>query len=758
MTTSSLNSEDAPRAPVPRDERVPEAIGRFTVKATLGRGGQGTVYLAIDPVLGRSVAIKVRHLPEPAHAQHEATAAARVTHPNVVQVFDSGWTFDGRPFAVMQYLPGGSLTRWAAAEPRSVEQLVERFVEVGEGLAAIHEQGLLHCDVKPDNVILKDDGTAALSDFGLARSPDDAESRAGTRAFMAPELLASGRASELTDQYAYCVSLYLLLTRHYPEPVVERLKLPPGQTMAPWVRGVLERGLRALPDARFSNMRELLTALRQNPQERRRRALTLTLVATALIVTTGSLTAWALRETPEERAARQCAARADAIADELWSPTLVSNAQRHFKDVGGPEGLRTFEALRQRISPEVTALVGASHATCRLRDPIERRNVEACLMARHAVLRTTGDFLVNLRPDDLPTVLRMLSFELKPVEACRSTLGAAPALGESDADRELRVDLAPASVLRAAQRFDEAHRLAIDVLARAEASDADWARAEALLAAGLALADSHDGAAAARLQSAITAAERVGADEVRARAWIALVGVHVYRREFPLANRASANASAVVHRLGAPDLLVAPLLNAEGNRLYALGELAEANRNFREYRALLLKTRRPDDPLVRRADANVAQSEVADEVRVAAFVALVTESRAQLGDEHPETLRLRVNLASAWLGSLQCAEAEQEAARLVQLEAAAAQPALARGRAAFLHARALACLGETGRACTAQRAGLDALRPDAPPDAVLGQELDFAWEVCPAQRAALVTELCDLGRSSPDPSRPCGPP
>ena len=158
-----------PDAPSEFAGDVPRRIGRFTVLGHIGAGGMGTVYSAFDDALDRRIAIKLvlgrnRSEATAARMQREAQAMARLSHPNVVQVYEVG-THDGDVFVAMEFVRGISLRAWSEAEERSWREVVRIYAQAGEGLAAAHEAGLVHRDFKPENAILGEDGRVRVLDL-----------------------------------------------------------------------------------------------------------------------------------------------------------------------------------------------------------------------------------------------------------------------------------------------------------------------------------------------------------------------------------------------------------------------------------------------------------------------------------------------------------------------------------------------------------------------------------------------------------------
>ena len=199
--------------------------GRYLVNSLLASGGMASVYLAKDNVLERTVALKVIH-PHLAKDKsfidkfkREAKVAAKLSHPNLVNVFDQG-TDGETTFLVMEYIPGITL-RDAMNEfgALSAQKALEIIEPLTAALAAAHSAGILHRDLKPENVFLSDDGTVKLGDFGLARAISQhtqTGSVVGTVAYLSPELVLRGQADARSDVYSLGVMIFEMLTGRQP--------------------------------------------------------------------------------------------------------------------------------------------------------------------------------------------------------------------------------------------------------------------------------------------------------------------------------------------------------------------------------------------------------------------------------------------------------------------------------------------------------------------------------------------------------------
>ena len=356
---------------------VPERIGRYLVLEEVGAGGMGVVYAAYDPELDRKVAIKliygeadrVRARRNHAMLLREAQALAKLSHPNIVAIHDVG-EYAGQVFVAMEFVVGSTLRRWQEAAPRSWPEIVAAFVQAGRGLMAAHAAGLVHRDVKPDNLLIGDDGRVRVADFGVARhvSADAAEvtlqgeghalatvagpgAAIGTPAYMAPEQHENAGVGAHSDQFSFCVALYEAL--HGLRPFagdsnaalvaairIGDLRAPPSPSaLPPWLELAVRRGLAPRPEDRWPSMQELLAELTQDrdaARARRRRqgllAVLVVLGAAALVLGARALQASRAHAEVEATATERLAVVAAGI------DRLLARGRR----ADGEEALRAF--------------------------------------------------------------------------------------------------------------------------------------------------------------------------------------------------------------------------------------------------------------------------------------------------------------------------------------------------------------------------------------------------------------------------------
>jgi Tol biopolymer transport system component len=268
-------------------------LGSYEIEAPLGAGGMGQVFRARDTRLNRPVAIKFLS-EELADAsarrrfQQEAQTVSALNHPHILTVHEAG-EFQDRQYLVTEFVDGGTLKDWALRERRSWRQTVELLVGVADGLAAAHAAGIVHRDIKPDNILVSKSGYAKLADFGLAKliagsRPEDvtrevAEDQTrpglvvGTVAYMSPEQAAGKQLDPRTDIFSFGVVLYELLAGHRPfegkndvevlHTIVNAPPKPLPQTLPVGLRMAVEKSLEKEPEDRYQSMREMVVDLRR---------------------------------------------------------------------------------------------------------------------------------------------------------------------------------------------------------------------------------------------------------------------------------------------------------------------------------------------------------------------------------------------------------------------------------------------------------------------------------------------------------------
>jgi TolB-like protein/predicted Ser/Thr protein kinase len=282
-TVPQLGAERTPTA-----ESVPMVgqvlAGRYALTQLLGSGGMGAVYRAHDRELDEVVAVKVLHREVAAvpgmldHFRSEVKLARRVTHRNVARTFEFG-EHAGLRFLTMEYIRGEPLTHLVRQGPLSLRRVAAIGAAVCEALAAAHAAGIVHRDIKPDNVLMTAD-RVVVTDFGIARSAPDAALRTGTPmgtpAYMAPEQVLGQALSNRTDLYALGVMLFELLTGQLPwtgdggvyATALRRIhEAPPDpRTLRPELAAaaaaVVMRCMATEPDDRFASAEAVAAALR----------------------------------------------------------------------------------------------------------------------------------------------------------------------------------------------------------------------------------------------------------------------------------------------------------------------------------------------------------------------------------------------------------------------------------------------------------------------------------------------------------------
>jgi serine/threonine-protein kinase len=258
---------------------------RYELKEIVGTGGMSSVYCAFDTLLERNVALKILHEQFGADEDHverfrrEARAVAQLSHPNIVTVIDRGEE-EGRQFIVFELIEGENLKELVTrGGPLPVRRVLELGLEVGRALAFAHANGLVHRDVKPQNVLLNGDGVAKVTDFGIVRSLDavghtETGTVLGTSHYIAPEQARGERVDAHTDVYSFGVVLYELLAgdvpypgesfltvamKHVNEPVPNVLERRPDAPLR--LASLIERCMAKVPGERPASMDDVVSEL-----------------------------------------------------------------------------------------------------------------------------------------------------------------------------------------------------------------------------------------------------------------------------------------------------------------------------------------------------------------------------------------------------------------------------------------------------------------------------------------------------------------
>ncbi len=549
-------------------------VGRYVLVAELGRGGMGSVHRAFDPRLERSVAVKLlrsdrRSAKENQALLAEARAMARLAHPNLVTVFDSGEEGED-VYIAMEHVTGPTLADWLR-QRHTVAELVGVFRDAGAGLLAAHRAGLVHRDFKPGNVLLQG-GLAKVSDFGLARRAEagDRSDSAGTAEYMAPEQ-REGRADARSDQYAFGRSL--------AEALRAQAKLKPGFS-APWLDRIVARATAAEPAQRFPSMAEVLEALSRDPAVRRRRALTWAAVGLSLALAAGA-TVDARRRTRAEcnggdvRAAAVWTDERRLALEALLGRTLQPEAARaEFAVLGswldGWRALKREVCVAARVRGELSDELSTMKTLC-----LDRQLAHFATVVERAAAGELGAQALVAGISELPVTKDCDDAETLVLR--RATESPA----ERRAMQPVRERLARASALQRLGKDAEAGPLVQQALDEARAAKSRPVVSEALLQSGeLKLQSGEIAAAREQLEAAYAGALAANHDDVAARAATDLL--LVFGGQPDALDAARTFASAALDREGRTPGAEALWAYRVGTVLARQSRFEEAERHFRD--------------------------------------------------------------------------------------------------------------------------------------------------------------------------------
>ena len=654
---------------------VGSKLERFHILDEVGRGAMGVVFAAYDPDLDRRVALKVlADTGSDVRFLREAQAMARLSHPNVIPVHEAR-VVDGRLYISMEFVEGSTLREWMGDRPRGWREVLDVFGQIARGLAAAHAAGLVHRDIKPDNVLIGRDGRARVTDFGLARpaglghaasGPEgptidalatevtQAGTLVGTPAYMSPEQWRGELASAAADQFSFCVALFEALYSVRPfageRMGTVRANVLAGRRQEPSVdRGVprrvriaVLRGLAPRPEERFASMDALARELaRVGRAHVRRRQAALLMGALAI----GGASTFAIGAVSDPA----CSGADERLAG-IWDPARRTEVRASLLAVDRPFADATWQRV-QRILDEyrdgwIAGYVDACEAT-----NFRRTQSDALLDSRMRCLdgrRQRMSALVDLLADADEEVLRNASNAadaLPPLSTCADAeLMARQVAPPDDAQalarvETLRSELARVETLRLGGKY--ADGLAAAKLVRAEAEEVGYRPllAEVLVAMGSLLERTGEYRQAEEaLERAAWLGRATGHDEAVRDAAIGLV--NATRGTDGTSERAlrwAKLAWAEIER-SPSDRAKSHLLVHEGNALREVSRNEEALAKLREaveLRTAELGEDHPQTALVL-ADLGKAQQQVGDfEGSMASNERALEILRDALGPDHP---------------------------------------------------------------------------------------------------------------------------
>ncbi|MCP4444645.1 MAG: tetratricopeptide repeat protein [Myxococcales bacterium] len=655
-------------------------LARFELVDYLGSGGMGVVFLAHDPQLRRDIALKVLR-PKLRHSKEatslllkEARAMAQIRHPNVLTIYDSGSVGD-IVFIAVERASGGTLKTWLDAETRDWRDVTQVFVDAAAGIASAHEAGIVHRDIKPSNLLMSDDGTVLVADFGLAlQVGEDIDtsdiSLVGTPLYMSPEEFDGRGGDKKSDQFSFCVSLYESLTGSPPFPghSVEALKKSQRTetldlTPIPRpLRASLRRGLALEPSHRFPSMTALRSALRKanRPLHKAPYLLPLLTGAAAIAIVGGIVLSGE-----------------DAPSCPLPSPNSLWNTDKAetmhsalaaLTPALGESGSR-LDSIFSSYAKDWSV---AKHAACRATKVEHQQSDEMLDRRMQCLARLRRDFgslttaLQQPAKEDLPHALPS-AMALVPPDSCSAerllSHKQGPAIPPGVENK-----LSEARTLYTLGSYEEAAQSAKELLAE---NTHPYIRAHAGALHGNALRKLlRSREASENLQSAGEAAAEIGDDALATSIWLLVAEVEGYQLDQHEAGDAYLLAAeAALTRLGGDEGLQARLIQTRGLIASARGDHAAAQR-FHEQTLKLREASSGEQRILRSVSLTLLGSAQNDAGKLSEAEASLRKAVAlredALGAQHPDVAHLLSALGQnlSRQGEFDEAFAELERARI----------------------------------------------------------------------------------------------
>jgi len=664
-------------------------IGRFSVGAPIGQGGMGVVYSAVDEQLGRKIALKVvladdgepleRH-------QHrllrEAQAMARLSHPNVVQVYEAG-THEGLVFIAMELIRGETLAAWLRRESREWRAIMRVFCQAGRGLAAAHALDIIHRDFKPENVLIGEDGRVRVTDFGIARvlsASDDCNAtdpdndgatseqtltatgaRPGTPVYMSPEQFSRGSITSRSDQFSFCVALFAALfgVRPFSGETWNELASAVSSGMVRDVRRgsvprrvykAIVRGLSVDPEQRFPAMEALLAALEPRSYLRVIAPVVLAIVGTSVLF-----------PAIDHVANPPCDAQAQLAG--VWDDSIQEELAHVFTEGEPVDGDALWQSTRSQLSLYTEQWQGAYRESCRAHndDQFSERLYSLRVRCLDRRLEVFNRLTAELRDGRSSVLLRapLAASKLEEIQSCTDhdtlLLGMDPPPPSFvDTVDELRTEISSARADEIVGLLESSETKARATIERALVVGYKPTLAEAHLQLGrvATLARKYEVAREALGRAGLLAVE-TGHDEValESRTWLVAATI-ISENAPPEAEILLAEAEAWMVRYSGSPRQRAWLQVQRGLVYAAVGKSGEAEHELRGAIKQYQASSRPAD-----LDLLIAREQLANTLvrtrepgamaeALTLYRSVLKQRELLLGRSHPDQITVRFNLGA----------------------------------------------------------------------------------------------------------------
>lgn len=717
-------------------------IERYVLLKPLGQGGMGVVYSAYDPDLDRKVALKLlrpdKQTPDGNSSRawmlREAQAMARISHPNVISVYDVG-TYGNQVFVAMEFIQGRTLSTWIRKEKHTVPEILRVFVEAGQGLVAAHKAGLVHRDFKPSNVLIGDNHRVCVLDFGLARLAEVAEAEEqalsgdlegiedlepialalpesslimGTPQYMPPEQYLGTEVDGRADQFAFCASLYWALFRKRPFeprqvaktaaesskgtargtaegirklPHTTAAKEPPADAKVPVsVRRAVMRGLSLNPEDRFPSMDALLEALSLQQRRGQRRGAIAAVGALALAA--AGVGGYAYQQS------RICAG-SDELVASVWSPQAHQKLQAAFAATGKPFAAEAAAKVVNLLDGYARAWAGMHTEAC-VATRVRGEQTEELLSMRMVCLdrrrKDLGALASLLTEADAKVVEKAVdaASALPSLQPCQdiASLAEQPALPSDPAKKtaveQLGGRVAEVKALHDAGRYKAGVELAKKLEPEVVATTYLPLQAELGYHLGWLLQQSGQGEDGIhRLEQAFDTAEASRSDRTRLEVLTKLIYTQVNNGHPQEAERWGQVALAVLKRVGGEPSLSIDLMGNLGYVALQRGRYQESRDYFEKARALVDANLGPDDPKRAKVSHGLALAalRMAEYPRaIELFTQSLQQTEAAKGKQHPEVATRQTMLATAYRESGDLEKAQEHVQQALEVRKATQGP------------------------------------------------------------------------------------